>query len=572
MYIAITRKKYKDTYHQQILLRESYREDGKVKTRTLLNLTNQPKAQVEAIAAALKNKDDVVVTASNQAQAKTIGLSFVIIFLMNMLGMIKAIGKSYEAKIALMLIAARITIQSSREVKANLWPNVIRKTERVALFWAKEEDKILDLLDFSSEEQLRLNNKNIYLGLDYIQENQEKIENKLFKSYYGKNPPKKVFYDVTSSYVTGDYEDSELVAYGYNRDGKKGTKQIVIGLLCDEDGHAISIHTYPGNTNDVKTFADQLNKLKHRFKLENITIVGDGGMIKSEDIHKIKELGYDYITSIGKPSIRKLIDDDKSKIEMSLFDENLKEIVENGVRYIVRQNPVRRDEIRETRENKITRFKEFVESKVDYYNTHYRAKNETLENDIKKKIANLKLSQFISVNYTYENAEIVVKSKNKDDETKIKPLATVEIIIDQEVKKEIEKLDGCYVVTTSLTDTTKDTKEDIHKAYKTLIKVENAFKTLKTEFLEIRPLYIKTDKRIQGHIALSMLAYNITLKLKNYIDLSELDFKSTIRKLSLVKTVNNTINKAIHFETIPDIWDDLKLLFSIMKLKVPTRL
>ena len=456
-----------------------------------------------------------------------------------------------------MLIAARIVVQSSR---------------LQALFWAKEEDKILDLLDFSSEEQLRLNNKNIYLGLDYIQENQEKIENKLFKSYYGKNPPKKVFYDVTSSYVTGDYEDSELVAYGYNRDGKKGTKQIVIGLLADEDGHAISIYTYPGNTNDVKTFADQLDKLKNRFKLEDITIVGDGGMIKSEDIHKIKELGYDYITSIGKPSIRKLIEDDKSKIEMSLFDEDLKEVVENGARYIVRQNPIRRDEIRETRENKITRFKEFVEFKVDYYNTHYRAKNETLENDIKKKIANLKLSQFISVNYTYENAEIVIKSKNKDDETKIKPLATVEIIIDKEVKKEIEKLDGCYVVTTSLTDTTKDTKEDIHKAYKTLIKVENAFKTLKTEFLEIRPLYIKTDKRIQGHIALSMLAYNITLKLKNYIDLSELDFKSTIRKLSLVKTVNNTINKAIHFETIPDIWDDLKLLFSIMKLKVPTRL
>ena len=165
MYIAITRKKYKDTYHQQILLRESYREDGKVKTRTLLNLTNQPKAQVEAIAAALKNRDDIVVTSSNQAQGKTIGLSLVIIFLMKMLGIIKAIGKSYEAKIALMLIAARIVVQSSR---------------LQALFWAKEEDKILDLLDFSSEEQLRLNNKNIYLGLDYIQENQEKIENCFF--------------------------------------------------------------------------------------------------------------------------------------------------------------------------------------------------------------------------------------------------------------------------------------------------------------------------------------------------------------------------------------------------------
>jgi len=100
------------------------------------------------------------------------------------------------------------------------------------------------------EQKIKLTN----LGLDYMQENQEKIEDKLFKIYYKNNPPKRVFYDVTSSYVEGDYEDSELIRYGYNRDGKKSKQQIVIGLLTDENGHAISIHTYPGNTNDVKTF------------------------------------------------------------------------------------------------------------------------------------------------------------------------------------------------------------------------------------------------------------------------------------------------------------------------------
>jgi transposase len=86
-----------------------------------------------------------------------------------------------------------------------------------------------------------------------IEQNQEKIENKLFKSYYGTNPPKRVFYDVTSSYVEGDYTNSQLVAFGYNRDGKKSKAQIVVGLLTDEKGHAISIHTYKGNTNDVYT-------------------------------------------------------------------------------------------------------------------------------------------------------------------------------------------------------------------------------------------------------------------------------------------------------------------------------
>ena len=557
MYIAITRKKYKDTYHEQILLRESYREDGKVKTRTLLNLTNKPKEQVQAIAAALKNKDEIVITSDNQSQGKTIGLSFVIVFIMNLFGMIKLFGKTFEAKIALMLIAARIVMQSSR---------------LQALSWSKDEDKILDLLKFDEKEKERLDKQSIYLGLDYMQEYQEIIEDKLFKSYYKNNPPKRVFYDVTSSYVTGDYSDSELVSYGYNRDKKQGTKQIVIGLLTDENGHAISVHTYPGNTNDVKTFGDQLDKLKNRFNLENITIVGDGGMIKSEDIVKIKEMGYDFITSIGKASIQALIDNKESKIQMSLFDENLKEIIENDTRYILRQNPLRRDEIRETRDSKLDRLEEFVKDKTDYYNTHYRAKQDTLENNINKKIADLKLTKFVSVDITYAEGNITVLDKEKNEVIKTKELATATINIDEKKRQKVEQLDGCYIVTTSLIDTTKDTKEEIHKAYKTLIKVENAFKTLKTEFLEIRPLYLKTDKRIKGHVALSMHAYNITLKLKDFTKINQLDFKSTLRELSIIKTVVNTINKSITFETIPVVNDKLKALFTNMKLKFPTKI
>jgi len=295
-------------------------------------------------------------------------------------------------------------------------------------------------------------------------------------------------------------------------------------------------------------------------------------MIKSEDIHKIKELGYDYITSIGKPSIRKLINDKDSQIEMSLFDEDLKEVTENDVRYIVRQNPMRRDEIREARESKITRFKEFLESKVDYYNTHYRAKNETLENHINKKISNLKLSQFISVNYTYTDGEIVVKNKDNENETKIKPLATVEIIIDQDAKKEVEQLDGCYIVTTSLTDTTKHSKEDIHKAYKTLIKVENAFKTLKTEFLEIRPLYLRTDSRIKGHIFLSMLSYNIMHKLKGYIKICEFDFKDTIEQLNDISTAKVELTKKITATYIPTVGENLQKLFDTMNFTLPRKI
>jgi len=559
MYIAYTRKKYKDTYHEQILLRESYREDGKVKSRTLVNLTNQPKEQVEAIAAALKNKGKPIVTTESQSQGIAIGFSLVLLFIMKQLGILKVIGKGFQENIAIVLIVARITLQSSR---------------LQALYWAKKEDKILDLLEFSKDEKEKLNNKTIYQGLDYLYDNQEIIENKLFKSYYKNNPPKRVFYDVTSSYVEGNYKDSELVAYGYNRDGKKGKQQIVIGLLTDENGHAISIHTYPGNTNDVKTFVDQLDKLKNRFKLENITIVGDGGMIKSNDISKIKELGYDYITSIGKPSIKKLIDNQEINIQLSLFDEELKEIVDenSNTRYILRQNPTRRDEIRQTRDNKIERLKELIQLKSDYYNAHYRAKQETLIKNIDKKLTNLKLNKFVSYTTQYKDGDCITKDSDGNRVIKTKSIATIEVVIDECAKNKAEELDGCYVVKTSLTDTDKNSKEDIHQAYKTLIKVENAFKTLKTEYLEIRPLYLRTDSRIKGHIFVSMLAYNVVLKLRGYISDIKLDFKSTIRHLLKVSTVRNTINKAIVFETIPSVNDELKELFTYMKFKLPNKI
>lgn len=434
MYLTVTRKKYKETYHEQILLRESYREDGKVKTRTIANITNQPKHQIQALAVALKTKkDEPLFNTSTQKQGYTIGFSLVILFIAKLLGIITAIGKTYEANIALMLIVARITLQSSR---------------LQALYWAKSQDKILELLKFSDEAKDKLTDKTIYKGLDYLYDNQEIIENKLFKSYYKNNPPKRVFYDVTSSYVEGSYEDSNLVDYGYNRDKKRGKKQIVVGLLADEDGHAISVHTYPGNTNDVATFADQLDKLKKRFKLEKITVVGDGGMIKSEDIVKIKELGYDYITSIGKPSILKLIKDTDSKIDISLFDEELKEVIdeEKGVRYILRQNPIRRDEIKKTRDSKIDRLQKLIDDKVDYYNTRYKAKEETLTKHIDKKIADLKLSSFISYTIELEDGNCLVKSKDGSEVKKTKKLATITLITDEEAKREIEKLDGCYTI------------------------------------------------------------------------------------------------------------------------------
>ena len=560
MYVTVTRKKYKDHYHEQVLLRESYRdENGKVKTRTIANLTKMPKEKIEALKAALNTKSECIVS-NIQEQGKSIGLSFMVVFIMKLLNIFKVLNKSFESKIALMLITARIVLQSSR---------------LQALHWIEKIDKISSLIGFSNEELDRLNDKTIYKGLDYLYENQQAIEDRLYKLNYinKKREPKRLYYDVTSSYVEGNYEDSLLVEYGYNRDKKKGKKQIVIGLLTDENGRALSVDIYPGNTNDVKTFDNQLQKAKKRFKIDSITIVGDGGMIKSSDIETIKSMGYDYITSIGKDTIKKMCNDETSNMKYSLFDEDLKEIIEDDTRYILRLNPIRQKEIRDNRESKIKRLKEFVEDKKSYYNTHYKAKKETLKKDIDSFIKKLKLEKFVSIEIEYEEREIEVLNKRSNKtELKEKEIAKeIKVIIDEEIKKEIELLDGCYVIKTSLTNINKDTKEDIHKAYKELIKVENAFKTLKTEFLEIRPLYLKTDNRIGGHIFLSMLAYNVVYELKHFTKEAMIDFKSTIEKLKNIYTVKNILNEYT-FETIPRITDeDVNRLFEVMNLKFPTR-
>ena len=116
----------------------------------------------------------------------------------------------------------------------------------------------------------------------------------------------------------------------------------------------------------------------------------------------------------------------------------------------------------------------------------------------------------------------------------------------------------------------QNSKEEIHKSYKTLIKVENAFKTLKTDYLEIRPLYLKTDKRIKGHLFTSMLAYNIVRRLKDYTTEANLDFKTTVRKLDKISTVINKVNDFISYEFIPKADQEMQKLFDVMKFKLPT--
>src|SRR5262249_16425597 len=145
----------------------------------------------------------------------------------------------------------------------------------------------------------------LYDNLDWLANRQAAVEDTLFAQRTKTKPVSLFLYDVTSSYVEGMH--NALAAFGYNRDGKKGKRQIVIGFLCDEAGQPVSMEVFPGNTADPHTFAAQLTKVKTRFGVHEITFVGDRGMIKGQQIEDLAQHGFHYITAITKPQIEKLL-------------------------------------------------------------------------------------------------------------------------------------------------------------------------------------------------------------------------------------------------------------------------
>ncbi|MSO21709.1 MAG: hypothetical protein EXQ58_00335 [Acidobacteria bacterium] len=177
----------------------------------------------------------------------------------------------------------------------------------------------------------------LYANLSSLSEHQEGIEKRLFAKRRGQQKPELFLYDVTSSYLEG--EDNAYGAYGYGRDGKKGKKQIVIGLLCDEQGAPVSTKVLRGNTQDTKTFAAQLQKATERFGCERVTFVGDRGLIKSGQVEDLSQAGFHYITAITKPQIDTLIQ--ARLIQLELFAAEVCEVEREGVRYVLRRNPLR---------------------------------------------------------------------------------------------------------------------------------------------------------------------------------------------------------------------------------------
>ncbi len=466
MFIQRIYKKTKKKTYSSVVLMENYREDGKVKHRIISNLSKWPERLVAGLEKLIKGQEIKTVSDLKLSTGKSFGAILTVLEIAKRLGITQALGNSKQAKLAMFQIAGRIISHGSRNYLANEWI----KGEAI--------EQILKPDSFTED--------SLYDNLDWLSENQRSIENKIYKYRTKGKPVKNIFlYDVTSSYLEGD--KNELAEYGYNRDKKKGKKQIVIGLLTDSDGYPLSVEVFKGNTGDTKTVSDQLEKLKDNFGVERVIFVGDKGMIKSAQIEEITSDRYkwNYLTTITKQQIRGLID--KGKIQLALFDTDIVEVEADHIRYILRRNPVRSDEIKRNRESKIEYISKLIAKQNLYLKEHKRAKTEAALKKIDDKISALRLNT-------------IIISKVKDRE--------IIIETDTEGKKKEEELDGCYVVKTDAPKESLDAKT-AHDRYKDLSKIEFAFRTIKTTLEEIRPIFVRKEKRTRGHVFVAMLAYMI---------------------------------------------------------------
>lgn len=232
------------------------------------------------------------------------------------LGIARVLGSSREGKLALWQVIARVIDQGSRLSAVRFAAN-------------HGACDVLDLESFHEE--------HLYANLDWLQAHQVVIEKKLFHQTHQGEKTDLFLYDVTSSYLEG--EQNQLAAFGYNRDGKTGKRQIVIGLLCDRQGTALSIEVFQGNTQDTQTFGSQVQKVATRFGGAAVTFVGDRGMIKGPQIEALKaykDHKFHYITAITKPQIEKLLE--AGTLQVGLFDQVVAEVqMSDGLRYVLRR-------------------------------------------------------------------------------------------------------------------------------------------------------------------------------------------------------------------------------------------
>jgi len=446
---------------------------------TLANLSRLPEELIRYIESYCKGQPNPVATPTTQElpsgascpavhQGPCYGVLGALHALAGELGIVQAVGQARRVeRLALYLIYARVFHQGSRLSAAR----------------CSEEHAVREVLNVG-----RFDEDDLYPALDYLEANQQRIEDHLYARGQV-NPNGTVFlYDVTSHYFEGLH--NELAEYGYPRDIKRGKKQVVAGLLTDGQGEPVSIQLYPGNTGDAPTFLDAVEKVKVRFGAQEVVLVGDRGMIKRMGKRAVGEAHFHYVTALTDPQIRALLK--KGVIQMGLFEAQPAEVEASGKRYVLRCNPQTQARERARREDQWRRVRAKIQARNEAVGKSAKKQEQTSLRQAQELIGQYRLSSWVSVHL--EGRQVVWAE-------------------DAAARQHQEQLDGCYVVESDVPKAAASTQQ-VHDRYLGLTQVERDFRTIKTGLLELRPIFLRKAGRTRGHALVTMLA----LKLAREID------------------------------------------------------
>ena len=456
-----------------ILLRESYREGGKVKKHTLANLSKLSMEQVQLFRQVLKGEHLVSVDALfDVSSSQHHGHIRAVRTAMKRLGFDNLIASrcTRERDLVVAMVVARILEPESKLATTRWWHTTTLPGD-LGVADATEDD--------------------LYAAMDWLLDRQGRIEKKLAARHLEEGGL--VLYDLSSSYFEGNA--CPLAARGYSRDKKKGKLQVNYGLLTDQRGCPVSISVFSGNSGDPTTLMPQVTKVKEQFKLDNLVLVGDRGMISQKQIDKLSGIeGIDWITALRSGQISKLMQD--GTINMSLFDErDLYEFSHPDFpleRLVVCRNPLMAERRVRTRQS-------LIEATVQEL--------EKVRGMVKR--GKLKAKEKIGVRV----GKVVNKYKvGKHFQLVIEEGQFSYHLLPEKVAEEAA-MDGLYVIRTSLSKT-RMTGEDAVRSYKRLSNVERAFRSLKGIDLKVRPIYHHLDDRVRVHIFLCMLAYYVEWHMK----------------------------------------------------------
>jgi len=459
------------------ILRTSFYDSGKVKHTQHGRITGCSIPQLKLLQLAFR--ENVIAADDPQAfqilQSKEYGASFALLEIIKQTGLKDAIYSRKEEWV--------------NSVLAMIIGRIIYAGSKLSLSHLGDVTSLWELCGIDGKVDV---DKHCYLPMDRLLSRQEAIQQKLAAKHLGDG--KLVLYDITSSYLEGEYNDSKLVDFGYNRDGKKGHEQIVIGLICNSYGCPVGVEVFSGNTKDGTTVIKKIDEIKNTYGINEAVFVGDRGMITKPNLEYTRENGIRAITALTRNAINQLLED--KIIQPSLFDEtNICEVVDSNNpiwRYCLCKNPIQAQRNKTTRDSLL----ECTIEKLDQVANYKRATTvAVLGSRIGKIFAQYGTGKYISWSIKADNQE---QSKNHQ----------ITWSINSKIIETEEQLDGCYIITSDVTADDMTAKE-IVESYKKLINVEKAFRNLKTVKLELRPIYHKKDERIKAHVFLCMLAYYV---------------------------------------------------------------